>query len=47
VLVTAAFLGAVVGMLALFSTGNPAGAVLAGVSAAGASILGLHALIGY
>lgn len=47
VLVTAAFLGTIVGMLTLFSTGNAAGAVLASVSTAGASILGLHALIGY
>lgn len=46
VLLTAAFLGTVVGVLAFLSTGNTAGALLAAVAAAGASVLGLHRLIG-
>ncbi|MER6128634.1 hypothetical protein ABT173_39955 [Streptomyces sp. NPDC001795] len=46
VLLTAAFIGVAVGVLTYFSSGNAAGAVLAGLTGAGASTLGLHKLIG-
>ncbi|MEU6071826.1 MULTISPECIES: hypothetical protein [Streptomyces] len=46
VLLMAAFIGTVVGVLAFFSTGNAASALLAGVTAFGTSTLGLHKLIG-
>ncbi|MFI1928684.1 hypothetical protein [Streptomyces sp. NPDC020377] len=46
VLLMAAFIGTVVGVLALFSAGNVAGALLAGVTGFGTSTLGLHKLIG-
>ncbi|MGJ5831959.1 hypothetical protein [Streptomyces ossamyceticus] len=46
VLLIAAFIGTVVGVLALFSAGNVAGALLAGVTGFGTSTVGLHKLIG-
>ncbi|MDQ0935061.1 shikimate kinase [Streptomyces turgidiscabies] len=46
VLLTAAFIGAVFGVLTFFSTGNAAGALLAGLTGTGASTLGLHKIIG-
>ena len=46
VLLAAAFIGVVVGALTFFSAGNAAGALLAGLTGAGASTLGLHKLIG-
>ncbi|SOD87654.1 hypothetical protein [Streptomyces sp. Ag109_G2-15] len=46
VLLAAAFIGATVGALSFFSTGNAAGALLAGLTGAGASTLGLHKLMG-
>ncbi|MGW6790758.1 hypothetical protein [Streptomyces chartreusis] len=46
VLLMAAFIGTVVGVLTFFSASNAAGALLAGVTAFGASTLGLHKLIG-
>ncbi|MGW7207103.1 hypothetical protein [Streptomyces sp. NPDC054837] len=46
VLLTAAFLGLVVGGLTYLSTRDVASAALAGLACAGASTLGLHQLIG-
>jgi hypothetical protein len=46
VLLTAAFLGTVIGVLTFFSEGSVAGAVVTGLFAAAGSTLGLHALIG-
>lgn len=46
VFLTAAFFGTVVGVLSFLSAANVAGAVLAGLFAAAASTVGLHALIG-
>ncbi|WP_329012379.1 hypothetical protein [Streptomyces sp. NBC_00690] len=45
VLLAAVFLGTIVGVLAFFSTGNTAGALLAAVAATGTSVPGLHKLI--
>ncbi|GAA1108071.1 hypothetical protein [Kitasatospora arboriphila] len=46
VLLAAAVIGLVVGGLTFLSTRSAAGAVLAGLTAFGASVLGLHKLIG-
>lgn len=46
ILLTAAVLAMVVGTLTYFSAGNTAAAVLAGLTAGGASLLGLPKLIG-
>lgn len=46
VLLTAAFIGAIAGVLTYFSTGNTAGAVLAGLIGVGASVPALNSLIG-
>ncbi|MEU8990424.1 hypothetical protein AB0C98_28975 [Streptomyces sp. NPDC048558] len=46
VLLSASFMGLVVGGLTYFSTGNVAGAVLAGLTCTGVSTLALHQLIG-
>ncbi|MEV8319868.1 hypothetical protein AB0Q95_37490 [Streptomyces sp. NPDC059900] len=46
VLLTAAFIGTLVGVLTWFSAGNAAGALLAGVTGFGAGTVGLHKLIG-
>lgn len=46
VLVAAAFIGAIVGVLAFLSTGNLAGSLLAGIGGFGASAPVLHKLIG-
>ncbi|MER6635335.1 hypothetical protein ACFCXC_01475 [Streptomyces microflavus] len=45
VLLAAAFIGSAVGVLTFLSAGNIAGALLAGLTGAGASTLGLHKLI--
>ncbi|GHJ97729.1 hypothetical protein SNE510_72480 [Streptomyces sp. NE5-10] len=45
VLLAAAFIGAVAGVLTSFSTGNTAAALLAGLTACGVSIPVLHRLI--
>ncbi|PYC74110.1 hypothetical protein C7C46_24300 [Streptomyces tateyamensis] len=45
ILVAATVVGLVAGTLTFFSTRSPAGAVLAGLTAFGASVLGLHQLI--
>ncbi|MFJ5142782.1 hypothetical protein [Streptomyces sp. NPDC088707] len=42
----AAFIGAIVGVLAFLSSGNLAGALLAGIAGIGASAPVLHKLIG-
>ncbi|MFJ7898828.1 hypothetical protein [Streptomyces anthocyanicus] len=46
VLLTAAFLGTVIGALTFLGGGSAATAVVAGLVTAGASTLGLHTLIG-
>ncbi|MCI3221545.1 hypothetical protein [Streptomyces sp. NP-1717] len=46
VLQTAAFVGAIAGVLTYFSTGNTAGAVLGGLVGLGASVPTLNGLIG-
>ncbi|MFD6250322.1 hypothetical protein [Streptomyces roseolus] len=45
IFLAAAFIGAVVGVLTSFSTGNTAAALLAGLTACGVSIPILHKLI--
>ncbi|AQU67729.1 hypothetical protein BBN63_17265 [Streptomyces niveus] len=45
VLLAAAFIGVIVGVLTFFSAGSVAGALLAGLTGSGASTLGLHILI--
>ncbi|MDH2393981.1 hypothetical protein QCN29_35580 [Streptomyces sp. HNM0663] len=47
ILLAAAFIGAIVGVLTFLSAGDVAGALLAGLAGAGASTLGLHRLIGH
>lgn len=46
VLLAAAFIGALVGVLTFFSAGHVAAALLAGLTGFGTSTLGLHKLIG-
>ncbi|WP_221890462.1 hypothetical protein, partial [Streptomyces sp. WAC07061] len=46
VLLTAAFIGTVLGALTFLSTGNAAGGLIAALSGFGAATLGLHKLIG-
>ncbi|WP_037628739.1 hypothetical protein [Streptomyces aureus] len=47
VLLTASFIGTIIGVLVFFSSGNSAGALLAGLTGFGTSTLGLHQLIGH
>ncbi|MFF3911568.1 hypothetical protein ACFYZJ_37835 [Streptomyces sp. NPDC001848] len=46
IFLASAFIGVVVGVLTFFSAGNVAGALLSGLTGAGASTLGLDKLIG-
>ena len=46
VLLTAAFIGMIVGVLSMYSTDNIAAALLAGLTSVGTSIPVLHKLIG-
>jgi hypothetical protein len=46
VLLAAAFVGVIVGVLTFLSAGNVAASLLAGLTGFGASTLGLHTLIG-
>ncbi|MEV0192366.1 hypothetical protein AB0I39_28020 [Kitasatospora purpeofusca] len=46
ILLGGAFIGLVVGALTFLGGGSAAGAVLAGLAGAGASVMGLHKLIG-
>ncbi|MBQ0855655.1 hypothetical protein J8N05_46715 (plasmid) [Streptomyces sp. BH-SS-21] len=46
ILLAAVVIGAIVGVLTFFSAGSAAGAILAGLCGSGASIMGLHLLIG-
>ncbi|MGE7384505.1 hypothetical protein ACQKM2_03235 [Streptomyces sp. NPDC004126] len=46
VLLTAAFIGTVLGALTALSTGNPAAGLIAALTGFGVATLGLHKLIG-